>query len=71
MPTTKHTTRFIIAAAATAAVALAGSATAGTTTYKYDVLGRVTEVHYSDGSWVAYTYDATGNRTQVIHHLVP
>ena len=59
------------AALITAAVAVmlaAGSASAGTTTYKYDALGRVTEVDYADGSIVTYTYDAAGNRTQTVRH---
>jgi YD repeat-containing protein len=43
---------------------MAGAAAAGTTTYKYDALGRVIEVSYPDGSKIYYSYDAAGNRTQ-------
>ena len=34
-------------------------------TYQYDALGRLIGVVYSDGSTIAYTYDAAGNRTVV------
>jgi len=56
-----------IATAAIAAAALvAASAHAGTTTYKYDTLGRVVEVDYPNGTVIKYTYDAAGNRTQTV-----
>jgi len=43
-------------------IALAGSAV-----YTYDSLGRLSQVTYSNGVVVTYTYDAAGNRiTQVI-----
>jgi uncharacterized protein RhaS with RHS repeats len=41
-------------------------AIAGTTTYKYDSLGRVIEVNYANGTKVFYYYDKAGNRTQIV-----
>lgn len=37
---------------------------AGSVTYEYDNLGRVTKATYSNGVVITYTYDAAGNRTQ-------
>ncbi len=36
--------------------------TAGTTTYSYDALSRLTGVTYPDGEAVIYSYDSMGNR---------
>ena len=42
------------------------TAYAGTATYTYDNLGRVTKVTYSNGKSITYTYDAAGNRVKVV-----
>jgi len=39
-------------------------AQAQSVTYRYDSLGRVVQVTYSNGASVTYAYDAAGNRTQ-------
>lgn len=39
---------------------------ADTPAYKYDVLGRLIEVTYSNGTRVTYAYDDAGNRVEVI-----
>jgi len=58
----------ISTALVTGLVLMASSANAGTTTYKYDTLGRVIEVDYPDGSIITYTYDKAGNRTATVRH---
>jgi len=45
--------------------AMFGTAYAGTTTYKYDVQGRIIEIDYPNGAIVKYTYDNAGNRSQI------
>ncbi len=39
------------------------SARAGSTEYKYDSLGRLTEISYGTGVILKYVYDAAGNRS--------
>lgn len=43
---------------------------AGTESYLYDELYRLTNVEYPDNDEVSYTYDATGNRTTKTHGSV-
>jgi YD repeat-containing protein len=54
---------FIVGALAALATT---AAVAGAATYQYDSLGRVTQVNYSNGVVLVYTYDAAGNRTSVV-----
>ena len=63
--------RFLLATLLAAALAAAAPSYAGTTTYRYDALGRVIEVDYPDGSIVIYTYDKAGNRTATTRHAGP
>jgi YD repeat-containing protein len=48
------------------AVISASAAFAGSASYTYDNLGRLTKVTYSNGVVITYTYDAAGNRTSVV-----
>jgi YD repeat-containing protein len=45
---------------------LSGPVLAGSVSYVYDNLGRVTQVKYSNGVTIKYTYDAAGNRTSQV-----
>jgi YD repeat-containing protein len=50
----------------------AAPAVAAPTSYTYDALNRLTEVEYADGTAIAYTYDAAGNRlTEVVDTAAP
>jgi len=45
---------------------------AGTLSYTYDALNRVTQVQYGNGTTINYTYGAARNRTgQVVRSIVP
>lgn len=39
---------------------------AGSVSYTYDSLGRVTQITYSTGVVITYTYDASGNRVNYV-----
>jgi YD repeat-containing protein len=43
--------------------AIGTDALATSVKYNYDLLGRVATAYYDNGTCVAYTYDANGNRT--------
>jgi len=53
-------------AASALALLACGDVLAGTVSYQYDALHRLTGVTYPDGSVIAYTYDPAGNRTQKV-----
>ena len=41
------------------------------TTYVYDALGRLASATYDSGKQIVYSYDAAGNRTQVVTQTTP
>lgn len=43
-----------------------GIAWAGSATYTYDALGRLSSVTYGSGVTITYVYDAAGNRTSYV-----
>jgi len=59
--------RYLVFAAATAAVLTSTDIAAETITYKFDPLGRLTaECYATQAKHIAYSYDAAGNRTSVV-----
>jgi len=44
-------------------ILLTGTLQAGSVTYTYDSLGRLTQATYNNGVVIVYVYDAAGNRT--------
>ncbi|MBV8798616.1 MAG: RHS repeat protein [Alphaproteobacteria bacterium] len=47
-------------------VSIGAAPLSAATTYTYDDLGRLSKVCYDNGKQIAYSYDAAGNRTQVV-----
>ena len=45
---------------------VSGFAHAAATTFKYDELGRLSEISHDNGIVIKYTYDKAGNRAQEI-----
>lgn len=58
--------RHAVAAIAGAGVLWACQAVAGSVSYTYDSLGRLTGANYDNGSSISYSYDSAGNRTIVV-----
>jgi YD repeat-containing protein len=52
--------------AGVALVGVASLALAGSASYTYDTLGRLTKVTYGNGVVITYAYDATGNRITLV-----
>lgn len=46
--------------------AVASSSFAGTISYSYDQLGRLSQVSYPSGAILRYNYDPNGNRTSYV-----
>jgi YD repeat-containing protein len=44
---------------------MVAGASAGTVTYGYDALGRLTSVTFPNDAAIQYSYDAAGNRTSL------
>lgn len=67
----KSLKRISVAASAFACLLWTQAATAGSTAYTYDAVGRVTSVQYSNGASITYAYDTAGNRTSTVSALQP
>lgn len=55
-----------VIALTTVLVSLSSASYGGSFTYKYDSLGRLSEINYDSGAVVKYAYDAAGNRTSEV-----
>ena len=62
----RRTMRILVLATAAALFVSAPTIASAATTYTYDTLGRLSSVTYDNGKTIVYTYDAAGNRTQVV-----
>jgi uncharacterized protein (DUF697 family) len=58
--------RFAIFLMGAVAISAIAASAATTVTYKYDTLGRLSTVCYSNNLEIVYSYDQAGNRTQVV-----
>jgi uncharacterized protein RhaS with RHS repeats len=58
--------RLSLALAMSVVLAAAVPAEAGTISYTYDQLGRLSQVAYPNGAIIRYLYDANGNRTSYV-----
>lgn len=57
---------FILLSCLTAALVFpAAHAQAANVTYTYDLLSRLTQITYDNGTTIVYAYDNAGNRTTV------
>ena len=56
----------IVMLAVASPIFLAGPASAGTISYSYDQLGRLTSAAYPNGALIRYNYDKNGNRTTYV-----
>jgi YD repeat-containing protein len=60
-----------LAVSALILVSLASFSMAGTVSYQYDDLGRLTLAEYPNGSVICFTYDSLGNRQSMTVISVP
>ena len=71
MANSRFEVRAIIAALVGTLLLVASAVLAGTDTYTYDQQARLVGVSYADGSTIAYTYDAAGNRLTLSQSAAP
>lgn len=62
----KWCAKALFVSVSTMACFVSSAAIAGTISYSYDRLGRLSEVAYPGGAIVRFNYDANGNRTSYV-----